>query len=334
MQMPETKHFHDLDGMRGILAVAVMAFHYGLNTVIATATRGMIHDSQWGLCVDFFFMLSGFVLMHSFARRPVSAMEYARRRFWRLYPAFIVTTLITLPITMHLGRDVGLGTGAANLLMIQSIVGLKSINPPGWSIPFEFFIPVIAVAIFGARIARVPVQVAWALLAIGVAVGAATDLILTTGADNLGGARALAGLTGGMALYRIRTANPPVGSRTWAALSALAAAIAIITVAGSWPPLAALFHSVALAAIWFGANSSSFLARRPFDLVGRLSYSIYLIHFPVLLATEATFGKVNGDIGAKVLMTLSAFVLAYLTYRFVERPGMAQGARYKQAAPA
>jgi peptidoglycan/LPS O-acetylase OafA/YrhL len=40
MQMSETKHFHDLDGMRGILAVAVMALHYGLNAVISTVPEG------------------------------------------------------------------------------------------------------------------------------------------------------------------------------------------------------------------------------------------------------------------------------------------------------
>jgi peptidoglycan/LPS O-acetylase OafA/YrhL len=95
----------------------------------------------------------------------------------------------------------------------------------------------------------------------------------------------------------------------------------------SAPPLALLFHPVALAAIWFGANSSSFLARRPFNLLGQLSYSIYLVHFPVLLATEVMFGKVNGEIGAKVLMTLSAFALAWLMFRYIERPGMAIGAR-------
>jgi peptidoglycan/LPS O-acetylase OafA/YrhL len=152
---------------------------------------------------------------------------------------------------------------------------------------------------------------------------------MATGTDNAAGARAAAGLMVGMALYRIRLARNPEGMRTGAALCALGAAIGIMAIAGSMPVLALLFHPIALAAIWFGANSSSFLARRPFDLVGRLSYSIYLVHFPVLLATEALFGKVNGALGAKALMTLSALVLAYLIYRLVERPGMAVGARYK-----
>ncbi len=53
MQIQATKHFHDLDGMRGILATAVMFFHYGLNTVISTATGGLIHDGRVGLCGRF-----------------------------------------------------------------------------------------------------------------------------------------------------------------------------------------------------------------------------------------------------------------------------------------
>ncbi len=82
--------------MRGALAVSVMLFHYGLNTLIAQLTRGAIIDSKWVLCVDFFFLLSGFVLAHSFLRRPLILGGYAVKRILRLAPMYLVATLAAL----------------------------------------------------------------------------------------------------------------------------------------------------------------------------------------------------------------------------------------------
>jgi peptidoglycan/LPS O-acetylase OafA/YrhL len=72
-------HFRELDGMRGVLAVTVMLFHFGLSTLIQRVSFGTLPRSDWGLCVDFFFLLNGFVLCHSYRRRSVSLAEHARR---------------------------------------------------------------------------------------------------------------------------------------------------------------------------------------------------------------------------------------------------------------
>jgi peptidoglycan/LPS O-acetylase OafA/YrhL len=59
----ERSRFTELDGMRGLLAVLVMLYHLGLNSQLARWTGGWLQASQWQLCVDFFFVLSGFVLI-------------------------------------------------------------------------------------------------------------------------------------------------------------------------------------------------------------------------------------------------------------------------------
>ena len=85
------RHMTDLDGMRGVLAVGVMLFHFGSNTIIEKVTSGRIVESQWQLCVDFFFILSGFVLSASFSRRRPALADYFSRRTRRLAPLYILT---------------------------------------------------------------------------------------------------------------------------------------------------------------------------------------------------------------------------------------------------
>ncbi len=136
-------------------------------------------------------------------------------------------------------------------------------------------------------------RLANALLLVGqVAAGMVTDLLQTVGDSEMAGARALFGLMAGAALYRLRLARGnPSGPTSVYALAAFAAAVGIMAVAGSLPVLALLFHPIAAAAIWLGADSETFLSKPPFDLLGRMSYSIYLIHFPCFSARRCFSAK-------------------------------------------
>ena len=51
------RHFSDLDGMRGVLALVVMLYHFGLNSMLNRLVP--VGQVYWDLCVDFFFVLSG-----------------------------------------------------------------------------------------------------------------------------------------------------------------------------------------------------------------------------------------------------------------------------------
>lgn len=109
-------HFTELDGMRGVLSVAVMLFHFGLSPAIARASFGLLPRSNWGLCVDFFFLLSGFVLCHSYLKGPVTLAQFLRRRALRLLPMYLVATVFALAVTT--GMFDGAMT-AANLVMAR-----------------------------------------------------------------------------------------------------------------------------------------------------------------------------------------------------------------------
>ena len=88
--MKHKQHFLVLDGMRGIAAIAVVIYHYTQRTdfeLFKSAT----------LAVDFFFILSGFVIMYSYGERlrnGMSPYSYTLKRIIRLYPMFIIGIVI------------------------------------------------------------------------------------------------------------------------------------------------------------------------------------------------------------------------------------------------
>src|SRR4051812_11587578 len=89
-------HFTELDGIRGVLATTVMLYHFGLNTFLDCVSGGWLQGGLWDLCVDFFFVLSGFVLAKSFRSHPPTLRSYAVKRWRRLAPVFVLTTGLIL----------------------------------------------------------------------------------------------------------------------------------------------------------------------------------------------------------------------------------------------
>ena len=80
------RHFLALDGLRGVAAVSVLLFH------CQAAVPGLhVFDSAY-LAVDFFFLLSGFVIDYAYAGRlddGLTALRFAKIRAVRLYPLIV-----------------------------------------------------------------------------------------------------------------------------------------------------------------------------------------------------------------------------------------------------
>lgn len=99
-----------LDGltvMRGLFAIYVLFFHISI--------RGGIHSNHWistmvsngAVSMSFFFLLSGFVLAYSYEGKVIEYKEFITRRILRLYPAYLLFGLITLPELLTLpGKEI------------------------------------------------------------------------------------------------------------------------------------------------------------------------------------------------------------------------------------
>src|SRR3954447_19632500 len=112
LPMPDRPRRTDLEGLRGLAVLLVVGFHAGVPWL-----RGAY------LAVDVFFVLSGFFLGASLARRIVTdddldVGDLIARRIWRLLPAFVVVALFTLISAMVLYAPIDRPAGAENLIPV------------------------------------------------------------------------------------------------------------------------------------------------------------------------------------------------------------------------
>jgi peptidoglycan/LPS O-acetylase OafA/YrhL len=178
--------FDALDGLRGVAAIAVMISHFSQETVFKNAYEA----------VDLFFMLSGFVIAHSYGARLLSgmtSMEYVRRRLIRLYPMLLISLLIGLPVLIEAGA-VGLSNypapsivtstlenmfavpyigdfGAASMSSLKAVsaapftIGaIFPSNPPAWSLFFEMLASLAFVVIVRFSIRSISKVIAFSAL--------------------------------------------------------------------------------------------------------------------------------------------------------------------------
>jgi peptidoglycan/LPS O-acetylase OafA/YrhL len=311
-------HFAELDGMRGVLAIAVMLFHYGLSTIIGQISGGALAGSNWGLCVDFFFLLSGFVLCHSFMRRPVGAGEFLWRRILRLAPMYFVTTVMALFFVPDRFTNFEVDT---NVALLQPLFGTQSVNFPAWSVPLELYFPFIAVLAVPLLATMTKNARASALIA-AIILGSLACFVYQGDID-LELTRSVAGLSAGALLYVRRLNRPYARASAVLAFGGVAGAVLIMTLSGVLPAVSLLFYPCAMAAIWYGAGAKGLFSTRPFQAAGRWSYSIYLLHIPVLAMAQTWTGStLQGDVFTKAGVTIVVLALAGLTYWFIEAPLM------------
>lgn len=151
--------FTSLDAVRGLTAIAVMFLHY-------SGLSGLNWLPRAWMAVDVFFIISGFVLMHSYAKkienRQLNFLGFLKTRLARLMPLFVVGLLLGCLSMMYSCRLSG-GTCNSSILpaMLHGLfmlpyfndamwpIGIRvsqyyfPLNQPGWSLFFELFINIV-----------------------------------------------------------------------------------------------------------------------------------------------------------------------------------------------
>lgn len=152
-QSDQTTHYLVLDGMRGIAAVTVLAFH------VTEYFRLPFKPVHGYLAVDFFFMLSGFVIAHAYDRQLCSGMSFLgflRLRLIRLYPlaglgVLFGTAGYLVAATAPGGPGVSavLRAALANALLLptRSLLGFRPwafpLDTPLWSLSIELMVNIL-----------------------------------------------------------------------------------------------------------------------------------------------------------------------------------------------
>ena len=295
-------HFRVLDSWRGIAALLVALFH--LNLYSAIYPLDFVRNAY--LFVDFFFVLSGFVITYSYGDRlktPGDLGAFALRRFGRLWPLHVVVLLAFVAAegakavmaargaSFYLPPFTGtnsLDTIPINLVFGQSfgLVQHLTWNPPSWSICAEFWTYLVfagALVASSTWLARFRFA-ALALIAIILAVSVSVLVLFAQhGMDasyDFGFTRCLYGFLVGHLTYRLFQITPraTLDSRfpEWAMLIVI---VEFVSVAGrgEYSFFAPLVFAAAVFVFAFEAGPvSRLMSNRVNDWLGKVSYSIYM----------------------------------------------------------
>ena len=347
------RRFEALDSLRGVCAVLVVMFHMP----VASHWRDWPLIQHGYLFVDFFFVLSGFVIAHAYAERLKTRADAGRfmvRRLGRVWPlhvlmlaAFIGLELVRLwthfdgaaPFT----RDRSVEAIWTNLLLIQAynIHGYLTWNGPAWTLSVE----VGCYVVFAALLMLLPGRRfgVWRWVGAGLAILGA--VIVATQAPrwmntthDFAFPRAVYGFFLGAALQGVWLRIPRLKGVAATVLEAATLIGLCLFIAWAEGPVAVLVTLLFVAGVWVFAGEDGALSRlldtRPLVTLGRWSFAIYMVHMFVLtvmliLARKAHLlpGGRRIDFGSVWLNDLFAIgmfglivALAVLAHKTVEVP--------------
>ncbi|MBU6257220.1 MAG: acyltransferase [Burkholderiales bacterium] len=341
------KEIKALTSLRGIAALAVVMQHFSRTAQdhCPSVIPSLVPHGY--LAVDFFFVLSGYIMCYTylskFKQGGWSAYgPFLQRRAIRLLP---LNAFITLALLLAGWLSIG-ATGTnmffgelrypidivTNLLMLQGLGLGHNMNAPSWSVSAELMayvtFPLLIYAVFSRR--RVVVGLALlAALALLLKIALASPRLGLAADDPVGGAmRCFSEFTLGMLVYRW------TGDQSWAqrlggdrVTAALLAASVLLLLLRIDLFIALSFPLVVGAVSCNRGRVATLLSHPALHLLGQISYSLYLIHNafrPIATLILVTLHPAPLNMAGALLFafvaSLAVLPFAWLTYRWIEQP--------------
>lgn len=311
-------HYKILDGLRGVAAIMVICMHVMEPFAMGDATK--MHINHGYLAVDFFFLLSGFVIAHAYDDRwnRMSIGNFFKRRLIRLHPMIIIGMTVGAICFYFSASELvfpPLGSTPVWKLILVMLIGytlipvpvsmdirgwaeMHPLDGPSWTLFFEY-IANIAYALFLRRASK-PVLAVLTLIAAAVLIqysvaGGRGDLIggwsLTALQLQIGFTRLCYPFLAGMLLYRTIKPGAMGNTFVWCSLL-LIIALSLPRIGGSntahfW--MNGLYESLTIIilfplVVYLGASGHIHNKRLASvcRFLGDISYPVYIIHYPFI----------------------------------------------------
>jgi len=351
-------HYPILDGLRGVASVLVIIFH-----VLETFTGGnkFIQIINHGyLAVDFFFLLSGFVVAYAYDDRwgKMTQWDFYKRRLVRLQPMVILGSLIGAALfyfqispafpniaqtsvwQMLLVMVIGATLIPVPLSMdIRGWQEMHPLNGPAWSLFFEYIANILYAVIvrrFSKLVLSIFVTLAALMLIQYLVTSKNGDLIggwsLNSEQLYIGFTRLLFPFFGGVLLCRIGKLIHIKNAFWWASL--------LIIIMLSIPRIGdehhvwmnGIYESVCLiivfpliVSIGAGGELHNKRSEKICNFLGEISYPLYITHYPLIYLFTAWVVNNRVPLGINgllmgLLVVITSLVVAYLSLRFYDKP--------------
>lgn len=334
-----------LTGLRYFAAASVVAFHFSKSG--SALVRAFVDHGGFGVVI--FFVLSGFILAYSYDLGG-GKFRGTRRAFWaarvaRLYPTYVVGMMLMAPVVLMRSTEPAwqqLASGILSLALIQSWFNSLGTswgiwNPPGWSLSAEAFFyllfPAVCVALSKLSTIRL---IVFATVCCGIgALSVFTQAIVELAAGDLWGyiplirlPEFLIGVAAGL-LWKRRNTQAFERSASWITMLSAGTIIALMLLPldsrwyarATFAPLVALF----ICALACGQGPiAKILSCKPLVKLGKSSFSVYILHWPVWMIVDEIFGRSsfasrqpNLYFGLYFILTTG---LACLCFKYLEEP--------------
>lgn len=344
----------DINGLRAWAVVAVIGFHFG----IAGFSGGFVG-------VDVFFVLSGYLMAGIVVSgaekidRTVSAAASFLAGFYlsrarRILPALICVCAALLMLgwfTLSTGEYAGLAKNIVSALAFLS--NFRFSREAGYfdanahekallhtwslSVEWQFYLlfPILVLILMRIFRGRRALAIVLALLAlVSLALSIMTSVTMPARAFFLLPWRAWE-LLGGALLWCLSSSLPRRASvRTGCEIAGFALIIGSIVLLNEgviWPGWLAMVPVLGTVLILVAARQDSILTATPVaQWLGRSSYSLYLWHWPIVVALY--YLELQSSVGAIVAGLTLTLLLGWLSYRFIETPARARLVRLPRRA--
>ncbi|MGX5700393.1 acyltransferase family protein [Acinetobacter kookii] len=338
----------DIDGLRAIAVLLVIFNHVGLSFF-----------SGGYMGVDVFFVISGYlitiILTHDIQSKRFSIARFYKKRVVRLAPAYftvlsvvsIIAWQVMLPgeLTEYFDSVMYATLLMANIYMRNEVGDYFSQDAEGipllhlWSLgveeQFYIFWPLLLL-LFAGKVSR---KYMWAVVtAFILALLLYAQHKLTQNAAKAYYSmpvRAFELLIGALIgfLPQLKLPKKLLQSLIWGSLVILFATAVYFDKQTPFPGAMALIPCLATALIIYlgqSSPSSNILLSNPFSTwMGRISYPLYLWHWPIIVLFGIYMRPLNAE--NQVVIVLLSILLAFLTYQLIEKPSkrFVMAANYK-----
>lgn len=340
------KRFNVLDSFRGLFAFVVAIFHYKAAGPISQLAL----FQQGDYFVDFFFVLSGFIIYHNYTHLTAGnqQLRFMKNRFFRIYPLHIVMLLVFLVMeTLKYGLyekglfkspvfvKNNLSTFFVNVFFGQSFsMTSAGWNYPSWSISAEmvtylifcFSIVYINRLTLSKRIISF-LAIVLTALSIIYSINGNVDIKLI---NNFSMVRCMYGFFAGCITYEVYKLIVSEQRQQKTVITALEVVTLLTSLLlTSYLPEQLSFLlpiSYAISVLVFsleGGTLSQWLNNKLLNKVGNLSYSIYMTHAAIAIVFEIVLGvlKVKSPIFLSVALVAyvaTIFLVSTITHQYVE----------------
>ncbi len=350
-------HYEILDGLRGVAAVMVVIFHTFEAHNGGSRFRQIINHGY--LAVDFFFLLSGFVVAYAYDDRwsRMSQWDFYKRRLIRLQPMVIVGSVLgaalfyfakgtTFPLiaATPVWKVIAVMLLGCTLLPLPTSMDIRGwyemhpLDGPAWSLYFEYIANILyglGIRKLSNRVLGVLVFLAGCFLFQYVVFGPRGDVIggwaLDATQQHIGFARMLYPFFAGILLMRL-------GKRIEVRHAFLLCSLLLIVIFslprfggqsrlwlnGLYEAFAIIVLFPLIVAMGAGENVTKGVPLRVCKFLGVLSYPLYITHYPLIYIYTAWVieRRVTPLAGAMVgvLLLVTAIAIAYACLKLYDEP--------------